>query len=455
MKLLVTAILLVFISFNLFSQDFEAIKKNWRTIQLDLGPDWSTYYKLKHKNLELITTKDSSKTISTVDSTLVLQLFQAIEKSVKRANIPDSSNVNHLPWNREKAQRAWFDFSQYQFDERSNEIAIGILQNFDWNKHKNEIEEYIRYHNRDFRLLHLNISYEENSEPSFISMGSRTPFVNYDLHNDEGYIHFSSFEVYSALQQLFQFPHSKENQEAMECKYIFETEIEDSLNNYWLNLARRRNKKSMQKLEKLFPVREASISEKATIDWGNRKHVTLLLNSHDYKVQYSLTYDYSFLLNLYDYFEPHTFAYKHAYFRGKSERLEDSLLQNPVVNYCENNYLAKGLLHYVRRRSLSFKARRDFKQDFKESGQDKNVYKGKLKHAILFELQEGEHNDLQYHEKAPNVSYWVFLEDGTIILWQSSGDKIMNFPQDFVNRANCKVISKEDFKRYEIQKLNR
>jgi len=451
MKFLLTTIFLVFLSTLGFSQSADSTEKHWRKIRFDIGPK-GTSYTIDRKNLEMTITSDSTKVKTTVDSTLIHQLFQSIENGMNYQH-SNSLNTNYNSWDRGKSERIWFTFSQHQFDERSNEIAINTLQNFDWNQHKKRIEEYRRHYSSESRFLIIAISYLVDSA----AMGSqfifsKTPFIQYELNSENKDTAFSSLDIYPFLQDLFQFSKPIENQKAffdeLQCFYTFNAAINDSINSYWLALVRKRDKRSMKLLERSFTVQEAYISKKPTIDWGHRKSARLLLNTSDYHIYYSLISDYSMIFNAYDYFSPHDFVIKHSSYRGKLKVWEDSLLPTPIIDYCKNTYRSKGIIHYVRNHSLSFKARRDFKHDFKATGQDKNLYKGKLKHALLFELQEAEHEDLKYHEKLPNVSYWVFLEDGTIILWQSSGDKIMNFPKEFVSGAVCKVISKEEFKSY-------
>lgn len=453
MKQILTAILLICLFNTSFSQNIDSLEKNWRAMLLSYRDEKGFHhFDLDHRNLQLNTDSDSTPNrVITIDSALLHPIFQSLKNGFTENSHTLSDSDKYKKWSQEKAEHAWFEYTNKQFDRRSNEIAIDILQEFNWIDHRNSLileEEYAKKPQR----LSLRIF----SEKSVIQIDSRIPFVEFDITYEKKHSKLYSTTLFNALESLFQFRDSNFVQtiefEQIQMQFAYELAIKDSLNAYWSSLVRSRDKKSMEKLEQFYPVTEAYVSTNPTIDWGNRKRVTLILNARDFNVHYSLTYDYSFLLNLYDQFSPHIFAYKHRYHRGTTERMEDSLLNNPVIDYCTTNYGSKGIVHYVRRRSLSFKAKQQFKKDFKSSGQDKNLYKGKLKNAILFELQEGEPNDYMYHEKLVNVSYWVFLEDGTIVLWQSSGDNIMNFPKEFITGTKCKVISNADFHRYTTSK---
>ena len=448
MKLLVTAIFFFFLTGNAISQDLDSLEKDWYFMMLSYGnvKDFH-HFDLDHKKLELRIESDSVKRKVTLDSSEIHAFFESLKKVLNEKTSNPITDAKYDKWSEEKAAQIWYDYSNYQFDRRSNEIAIAILQDFNWLDNRNALIIEERHHQKRKHL-----SFNIYSEEQTIRLESRTPFKQFELEYKSADTIIYSDKLLAALEDLFQFKDSSSFEttsiEKIQVNYAFEVKIKDSINNYWLHEIL--DEKEFNFLTNRVFIQNPVICSKETIDWGKRNAVRFLTPSTFHgNIWYSLIFAYPNLEKYISGYEPKDFFSERTRYK---RRLDEKFLdKNQVIEYCQKNFQSKGIIHYVRNRSFSFKARRDFKSDFKASGQDKHLYKGKLKHAILFELQEGEHNDLQYHEKLKNVSYWVFLEDGTIILWQSSGDKIMNFPQEFVNGTNCKVISKEDFTLYETK----
>ena len=126
--------------------------------------------------------------------------------------------------------------------------------------------------------------------------------------------------------------------------------------------------------------------------------------------------------------------------RNKNKIL-DRLKDNPVFEYCLKNDNSLGEIHFVNRKSLSNQAKREFLRDVKINGKDKSMYKGKFHNAIFFELTE-------YIDNNRSFSRWIFLQDGTIVLWQLKGDYLMNLPDDYSSKNGyiCREIDRIEIK---------
>jgi hypothetical protein len=109
----------------------------------------------------------------------------------------------------------------------------------------------------------------------------------------------------------------------------------------------------------------------------------------------------------------------------KKEKLIQQLEDNPVYQYTTQNKNSYGEIHFVNRRSLSGIAKRTFLEDVKERGLKKSRFRRRLNEAIFYELEEARGEKRGY-------SRWIFLKDGTLILWQFNGDYLMNLPSEFI-----------------------
>jgi hypothetical protein len=97
-------------------------------------------------------------------------------------------------------------------------------------------------------------------------------------------------------------------------------------------------------------------------------------------------------------------------------------------------------IHFVNNKSLSSKAIRKFLDDVEKNGYNKKRYKGRFRKAVFFVL-------LEKRKEGKSISGWIFLKDGTIILWDLWGEHLMNFPDEFIPKQTyCTIeIKKEDF----------
>lgn len=120
-----------------------------------------------------------------------------------------------------------------------------------------------------------------------------------------------------------------------------------------------------------------------------------------------------------------------SFLKKKSDIIE-FLSKNPVYQYTLNNDSCLGEIYFSQTKSLSKDSKISFMEDAIEKKLDKKHYAGKLDNAILFEL----------NEKDKKFSRWIFLEDGTMILWHKKGKSSIKQLENITQKqwTICKVI---------------
>ena len=206
---------------------------------------------------------------------------------------------------------------------------------------------------------------------------------------------------------------------------IYSAYIEDKEN---FIKARNRYSSTFMLLEKEFEIKKAEINDMSSIEWGgNWGRTCLEMSLKDSTISKNIEFYTIFgtnkLLN-----SPKNIIYK-------KDKLIELLEENPVYNYTLNCESCLGEIHWVKSQSLSKEAEKSFKEDLADNGIDKSKYNGKYGNAIFYELTE-------YLNSKRSFSRWIFLKDGTLILWQLRGDYLMNLPESFVKNQGyiCKEI---------------
>ncbi len=182
-----------------------------------------------------------------------------------------------------------------------------------------------------------------------------------------------------------------------------------------------------------FEIIDADLSMMGSIEWGgfiaaNCLEIVLKDSTISNNIQFSTV------------FGRRLFLYPTKPLIRNKKQILESLKGNPVYEYCLKNDNSLGEIHFVNHKSFSNEAKREFLKDVKSNGQAKSKFICKFKNAIFFELTENK-------QKKRSFSRWVFLEDGTIILWQLKGDFLMNLPDEYSNKNGyiCRVINKNEF----------
>ncbi|MFB9077505.1 hypothetical protein ACFFLS_18575 [Flavobacterium procerum] len=205
-------------------------------------------------------------------------------------------------------------------------------------------------------------------------------------------------------------------------KALYDSFLEDKEN--YLD-ARHKFPRTFKSLQKEFEITKAEIVDMASIEWEGKECLEMYLK--DVKGSKNIQFNTISGVN-------ELFSSKKSILR-KKDYLINSLKENPVYKYtlsCDN---CLGEIHWVKSKSLSAKAKNNFKEDLVENGIDKNKYDKLYKDAIFYELTEK-------RDSKSSFSRWIFLKNGTFILWQLQGNYLMNFPNDFFEKQGyiCKEI---------------
>ncbi len=119
---------------------------------------------------------------------------------------------------------------------------------------------------------------------------------------------------------------------------------------------------------------------------------------------------------------------------------QNQLSDNLIYQYTIKNSSAFGDIHFVNNKSLSGEAKRNFKSDLKDNGMKRNLFRGKFRHAIFYELTED-------RDKEHSFSRWIFLKDGTNLLWEIKGSFLMDLHPDVIKDKGyiCRVVTNKEW----------
>ena len=195
--------------------------------------------------------------------------------------------------------------------------------------------------------------------------------------------------------------------------------------------ARRKYRLGFKRIERHFTIESATISMMGSIEWGGFVAANCLeLVVKDTAVADNILFSTVFGRRIL----PHSLG---PIIR-KEKKLIKRLAGNPVYNYCLQHKTCTGEIHLVNHKSLSGQAKRNFKTDLKDSGQDKSQYRFQYRKAVFFELTE-------IRDGTKSFSRWIMLKNGTIVLWQFTGSYLMDVKGLLPNGYICKRMDRAVF----------
>ncbi len=189
--------------------------------------------------------------------------------------------------------------------------------------------------------------------------------------------------------------------------------------------ARNKFPKTFKLLEKEFEITKAQIADISSIEWEGDE--CLEMSIKDLKISKNIEFCTISGIN-------EILSTKRSIINER-KHLVNLLKENRIYKYTLNCDSCLGEIHWVKSKSLSTVAKNNFEEDLQENGVDKNKYEGKYKDAIFFELTENRNSKRSF-------SRWIFLKDGTLILWELRGSFLLNFPKDLSESQGyvCKEI---------------
>lgn len=192
--------------------------------------------------------------------------------------------------------------------------------------------------------------------------------------------------------------------------------------------ARNKYPRTFKALRKEFEITKAEIMDMSSIEWGG-DYGSMCLEMYLKDVKISKNIQFNIISGANELLgSKRSIIYK-------KDNLISMLKANPVYKYTLNCDTCLGEIHWVKSKSLSLKAQNNFKEDLEENGIAKNKYDGQYKDAIFYELTERRGLEVSF-------SRWIFLKNGTLILWQLKGNYLMNFSKDFFEKTGyiCKEV---------------
>jgi hypothetical protein len=191
--------------------------------------------------------------------------------------------------------------------------------------------------------------------------------------------------------------------------------------------------KQFHVLEKHYKIDDARLSYMASIEWGGSfgaPCLELIMNSKALPDNVAFSVIYGRRIKLHS-VKP---------LIRKERKVMNRLSDNRVYQYTFKNPNARGEIHFVNRKSLSGEAKRAFMSDVKHNRMKKAMFRGRFRHAIFYELTED-------RSKSTSFSRWIFLNDGTIVLWQLNGTFVTDLNSEITKEQGyvCRIVTSRDW----------
>lgn len=414
MKTLITLISIIFIHGILIAQNsaFDSLSWNKIIIKDSKGglTSWHNEYIIEQQNLNLVKIGDKDSVLYKVDPNLITALFKSIHNPEGISEDPLLMFGKDSLWLINNAEALWIE---YQGDRNKNakidSIAIRKLKSY--GSYKKVISKMQGSHWRDdYPLVVIDII-SDHDTIVLQSIGHH-PFMLPWIGTNTIYNCALSLAVGEILPE-----NKNSNKKRLKGNYFNKILLDEIYINYLekeieFEKAKKKYKYGFKRISKHFQIDYAEICMMGSIEWGgliaaNCLELQLKDSTISKNIQFSTVFGRRIL------------PYPLTPIIRKKKTLIKQLTDNPVYKYCIYNDNCLGEIHFVNRKSLSRNAKRNFLSDVKDNNQDKRSYKGKFRKAIFFELTENKNGKRSF-------SRWIFLNDGTIVLWQLQGDYLMN-----------------------------
>lgn len=394
---------------------------------------WNNKFEIERSTLDLILIGEQDSILGQVDSTLIFDLFNSLNNPLSIKEDPLLMFGKDSSWLINNSSDLWFEYLGDR-NEKSNidSLAINKLKNY--SSYKNVIWRLLGSHwTDDYPLVEVQII--QNFDTTFFQSDGQYPFM-LPWQGTIGTIYNSNLS--KTIGMIL--PDIKSSNKKRLTGVYFNHHLIDEIYMDYLEReieferAKTKYRYGFKRISKHFQIKYAEICMMGSIEWGgiiasNCLELNLSDSSNSENIQFSTVFGRRIL--------PHPLG---AIIR-KKKKLIQQLEDNPVYNYCVKGDSCLGEIHFVNRRSLSWEAKRNFLSDVKDQNQNKEHYRGKFRKAIFFELTEQKNGKRSF-------SRWIFLKDGSIVLWELKGDYLMNISNSnyLENGYVCKPIKLEELK---------
>lgn len=393
---------------------------------------WSNFennYQIKRENFLLTALNKPDSIIKKVDPKLVQEIIKLIKTtndSVSFIN-PLISFGRDSVWLVNNAESLWKNYTRnWKRTKQMDSIAISTIKDY---KKANLAASSIEgsQSTDDYPLIIVSIIKEKDTLSAY-TFGQHPYMLPWIIK--KGKIYNSKISELVAALLPDKDPNNKErlngkNFNSSLISKIYNTFLVDK--DHYLE-AKDKFPRTFKALEKKFEITKAEIMDMSSIEWGkNFGGECLEMSLKDLSISENIRFNTISGVN-------EIFSTKKSIIYKKDDLIQ-SLKENPIYQYTLNCGDCLGEIHWVKSKSLSKKAENNFKEYLQESGSNRNKYDGKFKDAIFFELTENRNSERSF-------SRWIFLKDGTLLLWQLKGTFLMNLPNEFSENQGyvCKEI---------------
>ena len=414
------------------SQSFD----NWdKIIITDSYGGWYSYtneFQVVKNETEILLLNDQDSVLKSIDSEIIEELFVAIKDNRYDSEDPLKMFNKDSIWMDSQACEIW---SNYNKDKKKypaivDSFAISCIKNYNANTRIIANMTGGGWTD-DYPIVQIKIISELDTS-SIMSIG-QYPFM-LPWNTDFGEVYNST--ISEIIGEIL--PSSRNsNKNRLQGKYfesklisrIFQYHIQD-----YAQTTEFRNKYpyKTKRLEKHFAIKQADLVMMGSIEWGGFvasecADIILTDSTISPSIQFSAIFGRRVLL-----------LHSVSPLLREKKKLIKQLSPNPVFQYTIQNDSCLGEIHYVNHRSLSGQAKREFLRDSQSNNQ--TDFRGKMRGAIFYELTE-------YQNGKRSFSRWIFLKDGSIILWQLKGDFLMNLSEKYCaeNGYVCLEIPTSEF----------
>ncbi|MBL3654512.1 hypothetical protein JL102_00095 [Fulvivirga sp. 2943] len=434
MKHLTIISFFTFINFLYANGQNTSFKSDWEQILIsDVSLGEFTFkkdYILLRNNLSLTTPERPDSVIKEIRRSLIDSLILSLKNHSHVIQNPLLMFNRDSLWLINNAEKLW---SEYDVEERSEEIdsiAIQAIKNYSNNK------RFIwgltlpnQYHYND---VFVNIKIITRTDTLSISSIKNKPYMlPWEVNGKRIYNSNISRFIAEILPKSQYSNKSKLLGVGFNdflIKALYHTVIEKEIR---FHNIKKTYKKEFRYINNFFQVEKAQFGDMASIEWGGwfgRPCIELTMtdSSLSDQLQFSIISGKHSLMSTF------------RSLKRNKDKLINQLRNNPVYQYLIECDECLGEIHWVQDQSLSGEAKSAFFDDLKQN--DKGKFKRQFSKAIFFELTER-------RNKERSFSRWIFLKDGTIILWEIEGGFLMDLP-DYIIRDKgyiTEIIKRSDF----------
>lgn len=431
MKNILVTILILFGTLTGYSQSYDSVKNSWDKIFIvDRYGGWSHFsnaLEIKRSGTELILVNKNDSVLNTFEPTLLDKFFASLAGDSMLSEDPLRMFGKDSIWLVDNAEDLWLSYlGDKDEPAKIDSFAVNVIKNY--KKVKKLVWDIQGFKwTDDYPFTSVLII--KNTDTLRIHSLGQYPYMMPWIINDKI---IYNYKVPSSISGILP-TEIKSNKLRLSGEgfdyYLIDRIYQSFIKKYHdYYVARLKYPTQFSVLERHYNIEKAELKDMGSIEWGgfmSAPCLELVLRNKE------LPTNVSFNVVLGRRIKLHSIG---PIIR-KQDKLIDQLTNNHVYQYTIENFDAIGKIHFVNKKSLSGQAKRNFKSDLKDNGMKKNLFIGRFRNAIFYELTE-------YKGKDRSFSRWIFLRDGTTILWEIEGSFLMDLSPDIVKEKGyvCKII---------------